>query len=114
MRVSIAVSSSIPHLSGFIEGMADYFAEDNDAIGEMVIRDASMNNNIVPLPQLHNFNRLSSPFVGYKLGQLAVAYLTETYGREKIAEILQGLRQSRTKGYQPGFHGGARGRTRRI
>ncbi|GEM_PF-563186 len=81
----------------FIEGMADYFAEDNDAIGEMVVRDASMNNNIVPLPQLHNFNRLSSPFVGYKLGQLAVAYLTETYGREKIAEILQGLRQSRTK-----------------
>ena len=81
----------------FIEGMADYFAEDNDAIGEMVIRDASMTNNIVPLPQLHNFNRLSSPFVGYKLGQLAVAYLTETYGREKIAEILQGLRQSRTK-----------------
>ncbi len=81
----------------FIEGMADYFAEDNDAIGEMVIRDASMTNNIVPLPQLHNFNRLSSPYVGYKLGQLAVAYLTETYGREKIAEILQGLRQSRTK-----------------
>ncbi|MYC74754.1 BamA/TamA family outer membrane protein [Candidatus Poribacteria bacterium] len=81
----------------FIEGMADYFAEDNDAIGEMVIRDASMNNKVVPLPQLHNFNRLSSPFVGYKLGQLAVAYLTETYGREKIAEILQGLRQSRTK-----------------
>ncbi|MYB00513.1 BamA/TamA family outer membrane protein [Candidatus Poribacteria bacterium] len=81
----------------FIEGMADYFAEDNDAIGEMVVRDASMNNNIVPLPQLQNFNRLSSPFVGYKLGQLAVAYLTETYGREKVAEILQGLRQSRTK-----------------
>ena len=81
----------------FIEGMADYFAEDNDAIGEMVIRDASMNNNIVPLPQLQNFNRLSSPYVGYKLGQLAVAYLTETYGREKIAEILRGLRQSRTK-----------------
>ena len=81
----------------FIEGMADYFAEDNDAIGEMVIRDASMNNNVVPLPQLHNFNRLSSPFIGYKLGQLAVAYLTETYGREKIPEILQGLRQSRTK-----------------
>ena len=81
----------------FIEGMADYFAEDNDAIGEMVIRDASMTNNIIPLPQLQNFNRLSSPFVGYKLGQLAVAYLTETYGREKIAEILQGLRQSRTK-----------------
>ncbi len=81
----------------FMEGMADYFAEDNDAIGEMVLRDASFNNNIVPLTQLQNFNRLSSPYLGYKMGQLAVGYLVQTYGREKIAEILRGLRQSRTK-----------------
>lgn len=81
----------------FMEGMADYFAEDNDAIGEMVLRDASFNNNIVPLTQLQNFNRLSSPYLGYKMGQLAVGYLVKTYGREKIAEILRGLRQSRTK-----------------
>ncbi|MDE0085691.1 MAG: BamA/TamA family outer membrane protein [Candidatus Poribacteria bacterium] len=81
----------------FMEGMADYFAEDNDAIGEMVLRDASMNNNIVPLTELQNFNRLSSPYVGYKMGQLAVGYLVQTYGREKIAEIMQGLRQSKRK-----------------
>ena len=81
----------------FMEGMADYFAEDNDAIGEMVLRDASINNNIVSLTELQDFNRLSSPYLGYKIGQLAVAYLVQTYGREKIAEILQGLRQSRTK-----------------
>ncbi len=81
----------------FMEGMADYFAEDNDAIGEMVLRDASINNNIVPLTELQNFNRLSSPYLGYKMGQLAVDYLVQTYGREKIAEILRGLRQSRTK-----------------
>ena len=81
----------------FMEGMADYFAEDNDAIGEMVLRDASINNNIVPLTELQNFNRLSSPYLGYKMGQLAVAHLVQTYGREKIAEILRGLRQSRRK-----------------
>lgn len=81
----------------FMEGMADYFAEDNDAIGEMVLRDASINNAIPPLTELQNFNRLTSPYVGYKMGQLAVEYLVQTYGREKIAEILQGLRQSRTK-----------------
>ena len=81
----------------FMEGMADYFAEDNDAIGEMVLRDASMSNNMVPLTELQNFNRLSSPYLGYKMGQLAVAYLVDTYGRDKIAEILRGLRQSRTK-----------------
>ena len=81
----------------FMEGMADYFAEDNDAIGEMVLRDASINNNIVSLTELQNFNRLSSPYLGYKMGQLAVGYLVQTYGREKIAEILRGLRQSRRK-----------------
>ena len=81
----------------FIEGMADYFAEDNDAIGEMVLRDASFNDNILPLTELQNFNRLSSPYIGYKMGQLAVGYLVQTHGREKIAEILRGLRQSRTK-----------------
>ncbi len=81
----------------FMEGMADYFAEDNDAIGEMVLRDASFNNNIIPLTELQNFNRLSSPYLGYKMGQLAVGYLVQTYGREKVAEILRGLRQSRTK-----------------
>ena len=81
----------------FIEGMADYFADDRDALGEMVLRDASINNNILPLTELQNFNRLSSPYLGYKMGQLAVEYLVTTYGREKIAEILRGLRQSRTK-----------------
>ena len=81
----------------FMEGMADYFAEDNDAIGEMVLRDASFNSNIVPLTELQNFNRLSSPYIGYKMGQLAVGYLVQTFGREKVAEILRGLRQSRTK-----------------
>ena len=81
----------------FIEGMADYFADDKDALGEMVLRDASINNNILPLTELQNFNRLSSPYLGYKMGQLAVEYLVTTYGRDKIAEILRGLRQSRTK-----------------
>lgn len=81
----------------FIEGMADYFANDKDALGEMVLRDASINNNILPLTELQNFNRLSSPYLGYKMGQLAVEYLVTTYGRDKIAEILRGLRQSRTK-----------------
>ena len=81
----------------FMEGMADFFAEDNDAIGEMVLRDASINNNIPPLTELQNFNRLTSPYIGYKLGQLAVGHLVQTYGQEKIAEIMQGLRHSRTK-----------------
>ncbi|MDE0506371.1 MAG: DPP IV N-terminal domain-containing protein, partial [Candidatus Poribacteria bacterium] len=88
----------------FIEGSADYFAEDNDAIGEMVLRDASVHNRIVPLAHLHDFRILGSQvFLGYKMGQLAVKHLVETYGREKVGEIMQELRQSRTKDLNEAF-----------
>lgn len=88
----------------FIEGSADYFAEDNDAIGEMVLRDASVHNRIVPLVHLHDFRILGSQvFLGYKMGQLAIRHLAETHGREKIGEIMQELRQSRTKDLNEAF-----------
>ena len=88
----------------FIEGSADYFAEDNDAIGEMVLRDASVNNRIVPLTHLHDFRILGAQaFLGYKMGQLAIKHLVETYGREKIGEIMHELRQSRTKDLNEAF-----------
>ena len=88
----------------FIEGSADYFAEDNDAIGEMVMRDASVHNRIVPLMHLHDFRILGSQvFLGYKMGQLAIKHLAETYGREKVGEIMQELRQSRTKDLNEAF-----------
>jgi hypothetical protein len=88
----------------FIEGSADYFAEDNDAIGEMVLRDASVHNRIVPLVHLHNFRILGAQaFLGYKMGQLAIKHLAETYGREKVGEIMQELRQSRTKDLNEAF-----------
>lgn len=82
----------------FIEGSADYFGEDNDTIGEMVLRDASLANYIVPLTRLQDFRVLGPHvFLGYKMGQSAVGYLVETYGRDKVGQIMHELRHIRTK-----------------
>ena len=82
----------------FIEGMADYFGNDDNAIGEMVLRDVSLNNRIIPLTRPQPFG-----FTVYKIGQSAVSYLVETYGREKVGEIMHELRHIRTKDLSEAF-----------
>ena len=82
----------------FIEGMADYMAEDNDAVGEMVLRNATVSNSIVSLTRLQDFSPLGSQvFLGYKQGQSAIEYLAKTYGRDKLPDIMQELKHSRMK-----------------
>ena len=88
----------------FMEGTADYFGNDNDAVGEMVLRDASIANRVVPLTRLQDFRVLGSQvFLGYKMGQSAVAYFVETYGRDKIGQIMHELRHIRTKDLNQAF-----------
>jgi Tol biopolymer transport system component len=88
----------------FIEGTADYFGNDNDAVGEMVLRDASLANYVVPLTRLQDFRVLGSQvFLGYKIGQSAIAYFVETYGRDKVGQVMHELRHSRTKDLNEAF-----------
>ncbi|HIC17343.1 TPA: hypothetical protein EYO77_04440 [Candidatus Poribacteria bacterium] len=88
----------------FIEGSADYLANDINAMGEMVLRDGCLDNKILPLTRLKDFRALGSQiYLGYKIGQSAVGYLADTYGREKIGEIMYELRQSRTKNLDKAF-----------
>ena len=82
----------------FIEGMAEYMAEDMDATGEMVLRNAVVGNSIAPLTQLQDFSVLGSQvYLGYKEGESAINYLVQTYGEDKLADILVELRHHRTK-----------------
>jgi len=87
-----------------IEGMAEYMSRGWDATDEMVLRNACVSNSIVPLTYLQNFYILGSRvFLGYKEGQSAVEYLVNTYGRDKLANILQELKHSRTKSLDDAF-----------
>ena len=88
----------------FIEGMADYFGEDNNATGEMVLRDASISDQIIPLTHLQDFRILGSQvFLGYKLGQSAIGYLVDAYGRDKVGQLMHELRHIRTKDLDEAF-----------
>jgi len=82
----------------FIEGTADYLANDVDATGQMVLRDACVNSQLPSLIDLENFYILGPQvYLGYKIGQSAIGYLVDNYGREKLGELMHELRQSRTK-----------------
>ncbi len=82
----------------FIEGMAEYMAEDMDAVGEMVLRNAVVSSSIVPLTRLQDFNVLGSQvYLGYKEGESAINYLVQTYGEDKLTDMLVELRHNRTK-----------------
>ncbi|MBD3182638.1 BamA/TamA family outer membrane protein [Candidatus Poribacteria bacterium] len=82
----------------FIEGTSEYMSDHWDAEGRMVLRDAVINNSIVPLKYLQDFSPLGSRvYLGYKQGHSAVEYLVNTYGIDKLPEIMRELGISKSK-----------------
>ncbi len=73
----------------FEEGLAEYLALGWDTQTDMYIRDAIINNYLPPLPRLGGF-------FAYRGGQSFWNFIEEEYGRSKITEILQRLRQTRS------------------
>jgi Tol biopolymer transport system component len=52
-----------------------------DYQGDMVLRDATINNYLIPLPYLGGY-------LAYKEGQSVLTYVAQRYGEEKIQEML--------------------------
>ncbi|MDR9417441.1 peptidase MA family metallohydrolase [Gracilimonas sp.] len=73
----------------FEEGLAEYTALGWDTNTDMYIRDAVINNYLADIPML-------SGYYAYRGGQSVWNYIVEEYGRQKIAEILQRIRTSRS------------------
>ncbi len=76
----------------FMEGMANYYGNDVDPEGEMVLRDAVMTASVPDLERLVDFQYIPDPYLGYKLGQSVMAYLVETYGEDAPAELLRAFK----------------------
>ena len=70
------------------EGVAEYLSVGWDAESDMFIRDAVIHDY---LPDLN----AAGGFMVYKAGQSAFNYIAETYGTEKVLEILDGLALTR-------------------
>ncbi|MEX2397254.1 MAG: BamA/TamA family outer membrane protein [Balneolales bacterium] len=73
----------------FEEGLAEFTSQGWDTDTDMFIRDAVMNNYLPPIPQLQGY-------FSYRGGQAMWDFIVQEYGREKIAEILQRIRMTRS------------------
>jgi len=73
----------------FEEGLAEFMALGWDSNTDMFIRDAVMNTYLPPIPQLGGY-------FAYRGGQAMWYYISEEYGREKIGEIMQRIKQTRS------------------
>src|SRR4030042_2953581 len=66
--------------------MAEYWSSNWDAQAEMVMRDAVLNNYVVPLSQIF---QIQGTYMMYKEGQAIIQYITEIYGEEKVLQLME-------------------------
>jgi Tol biopolymer transport system component len=71
------------------EGVAEYLSVGWDAESDMYIRDAVIHDYLMDL-------QYTSGFMVYKAGQSALNYVEQTYGHEKVRELLYALGSTRS------------------
>lgn len=81
------VSRSAPPL-WFIEGLSEFTSIGWDTDSDMYVRDATLTGYLPPIQYLQ-------AFLAYKGGQAVLRYIENTYGRQKITELLQRIRTIR-------------------
>jgi len=72
----------------FTEGLAEYWSEGWDSEAEMFIRDAVLSGYLVPLSQMY---QIYGTFLMYKEGQAICKFIAETYGEEKILQLMENI-----------------------
>ncbi|MBI2427608.1 MAG: hypothetical protein HYV29_02180 [Ignavibacteriales bacterium] len=70
----------------FTEGLAESWSTDPDDQSEMLIRDAVLNNYIVPL---QNMETIYGTFLMYKQGQYILDYIARRYGEDKLLMLME-------------------------
>ncbi|MFA6456108.1 MAG: hypothetical protein WCW40_04740 [Bacteroidota bacterium] len=75
----------------FTEGLAEVWSTDADDQSEMLIRDAMLNNYIVPI---QNMESIYGTFLMYKQGQYILKFIEETYGEEKLMLLMENFWRS--------------------
>lgn len=70
----------------FTEGLAEFWSGEPDYQAEMVMRDATINNTIVPLQYIY---RVEGTYYMYKLGENVLHFIREKYGDEKVLLLIE-------------------------
>ncbi|MCX7798393.1 MAG: peptidase MA family metallohydrolase [Melioribacter sp.] len=83
--ISKGITLQLPHW--FMEGSAEYFSQGWETYTDMFIRNAIISESLPDINQL-------TGYLGYRGGQSVFKYIADTYGRQKLGEIInkiQGL-----------------------
>jgi Tol biopolymer transport system component len=67
----------------FVEGLAEYVSSGWDSEAEMILRDLTISDMIVPIEYL------SGGYLVYKEGQSVLCYIADTYGPQKVEEMVK-------------------------
>jgi hypothetical protein len=70
----------------FVEGLAEYWSTDWDTQAEMVMRDATVSNYVVPLDDI---DRIYGSYLMYKEGQNILQFVGRRYGEEKVLLMME-------------------------
>ncbi|MEW6482819.1 MAG: BamA/TamA family outer membrane protein [bacterium] len=71
----------------FMEGIATYYEGDFTPIGELVLKDAVLENSLIPLSNLSDF--MERPYLAYQESHSLISYIAERYGEEVLSVILR-------------------------
>lgn len=72
-----------------MEGLAEYETGDLDTMGHIILSDAVLENNLIPLADLSDFSRVSNVYLAYKQSHSLLRYIAKTYGKDKIHLLLR-------------------------
>lgn len=70
----------------FTEGLAEYWSTEWDTQADMVLKDAVITGY---LPGLDNWERIYGTYLMYKMGQKAVEYIAQTFGEDKVLQLME-------------------------
>lgn len=74
-----------------MEGLAEYCSDDMDSIGEMVLRDAVVNEKVIKFEDMDGFAHLEEPYLAYKQAKSIFDFIEKKYGKDKIARFFHFL-----------------------
>ena len=73
-----------------MEGIAEYATEGMNTIDEMVLRDAVLTDQLIPLEVMDSsWNYLPNPVLAYKQSHSLMEYIAANFGPEKIGRMLR-------------------------
>ena len=73
-----------------MEGLAEYSTQESNTVDEMVLRDAVLTDQLIPLEIMNSsWDYLPNPFLAYKQSHSLMEYIAANFGPEKVSRILR-------------------------